>query len=140
MMLCKRNTNRKAKQAKIVSYFTFLTIIIAIMGMFGMSVFYMQHKIKEIGVRKVNGATSIEVVTMLNLDLLKYVVIAYLIGVPIGWLVINKWLQNFAYKIDLTWWIFATGGLITLFIALVTISWHSWRAGSQNPVLALRYE
>ena len=130
----------ESKTSRIVSYFTFLTIIIAVMGMFGMSIFYMQHKIKEIGVRKVNGAKSIEVIAMLNLNLLKYVVIAYLIGVPIGWFTINKWLQNFAYKTDLSWWIFAVGGLITLFIAIVTISWQSWRAGSQNPVKALRYE
>jgi len=106
----------------------------------GMIVFTIQQRIKEIGIRKVNGARIIEILTMLNKDFIKWVSIAFIIATPIAWYEMNKWLENFAYKTSLSWWIFALAGLLALGIALFTVSWQSWRAATRNPVEALRYE
>jgi putative ABC transport system permease protein len=131
---------KEVRTNKIVSYFTLLTIIIAIMGIFAMSIFYLQQKIKEVGIRKVNGAKISEIVAMLNIDFIQWVIIAFIIATPIAWYVMNKWLQSFAFKTEISWWIFALSGIISLGIALLTVSWQSWRAATRNPVEALRYE
>ena len=124
----------------IFSYFMFLAVFIAIFGLFGLSIFVLNRRTKEIGVRKVNGASVTEVIAMLNKDFISWVVIAYLIATPIAWFAMNKWLENFAYKTELSWWIFALAGLMALGIALLTVSWQSWKAATRNPVEALRYE
>jgi len=98
------------------------------------------ERTKEIGIRKVNGAKIWEVMALLNKDFVKWVAIAFVIATPIAWYAMNKWLQNFAYKTELSWWIFALAGLLALGIALLTVSWQSWRAARRNPVEALRYE
>jgi putative ABC transport system permease protein len=95
---------------------------------------------KEIGIRKVNGAKIWQVMTMLNRDFIKWVAIGFVIATPIAYYAMNKWLQNFAYKTELSWWIFALAGLLALGIALLTVSWQSWRAAKRNPVESLRYE
>jgi putative ABC transport system permease protein len=77
---------------------------------------------------------------MLNKDFVKWVAIAFIIALPVVWYIMNEWLQNFAYKTGLSWWIFTLAGLCTLVIALLTVSWQSWRAATRNPVEALRYE
>ena len=110
------------------------------MGLFAMSLYYIQQKTKEIGIRKVSGATVSEVMTMLNRDFVKWVAIAFVIAVSIAYYAMNLWLENFAYKTTLSWWIFALAGLMALGIALLTVSWQSWRAATRNPVEALRYE
>jgi putative ABC transport system permease protein len=110
------------------------------MGIFAMSLYYIQQKIKEIGIRKVNGARVIEIITMLNYDFLVWVAVAFIIACPISWYTMQKWLQNFAYKAELSWWMFSIAGLGVLAIAIITVSWQSWRAASRNPVEALRYE
>jgi putative ABC transport system permease protein len=115
-------------------------IIICCLGLFAMSLFACQHRIKEIGIRKVNGAEVIEILAMLNKDFIKWVAIAFVIATPVGWFVMHKWLQNFAYKTTLSWWVFALGGIIAFGIALLTVSFQSWRAATRNPVEALRYE
>jgi len=81
-----------------------------------------------------------EIMAMLNKDFIKWVVIAFVIATPIAWYAMHQWLQNFAYKTDLSWWVFAFAGLIVLVIALLTVSWQSWRAATRNPVKALKYE
>ena len=131
---------KEKKTSKVVSYFTWLTIIITAMGMFALSQFYITQKTKEIGIRKVNGAKVSEILTMLNRDFIKWVAIAFVIACPIAWYAMDKWLENFAYKTNLSWWIFALAGIVSLGIALLTVSWQSWRAARQNPVEALRYE
>jgi putative ABC transport system permease protein len=95
---------------------------------------------KEIGIRKVNGARTWEILSLLNKDFMKGVVFSILIATPLAWYAMNKWLENFAYKTELSWWIFALAGLLALGIALLTVSWQSWRAATRNPVEALRYE
>jgi putative ABC transport system permease protein len=98
------------------------------------------QRTKEIGIRKINGARVTEVMFMLSIDFLKWVAIAFLIASPIAWYAMHEWLQSFAYKTELSWWIFGLAGLLALVIALLTVSWQSWRAATRNPVEALRYE
>lgn len=131
---------KEVKRSKLIGAFTLLAIIISSMGIFAMSLYYIQQKIKEIGIRKVNGATVSEVIEMLNKDFVKWVIIAFFVATPIAYYVMHKWLENFAYKTSLNWWIFALAGVLALGIALLTVSWQSWRAATRNPVEALRYE
>jgi putative ABC transport system permease protein len=120
--------------------FAMLAILIAMLGILGMSVFSITKRTKEIGIRKVNGARISEILAMLNKDFVKWVLIAFVIAIPLAYYAMNKWLENFAYKTELSWWIFALAGLLALGIALLTVSWQSWRAATRNPVEALRYE
>jgi len=128
------------EQARVILLFSILAIIITCLGLIATSILLAKQRTKEIGIRKVNGARVSDMMTMLNKDFLKWVVIAFVIACPIAWYSINKWLQNFAYKTELSWWIFALAGLLALGIALLTVSWQSWRAATRNPVEALRYE
>jgi putative ABC transport system permease protein len=127
-------------QTKVLSLFALISVIISAMGIFALAAFSMQRRTKEIGIRKVNGARISEVMAMLNKDFLKWVIIAFFIACPIAWYAMHKWLQNFAYKTTLSWWIFAVAGAAAVAVALFTVSWQSWRAASRNPVEALRYE
>jgi putative ABC transport system permease protein len=131
---------KESQFSKIIFVFSAVAILIACMGLFSLAVYYAEKRIKEIGIRKVNGAKIIEVMSMLNSQFLKWVFIAFLIAIPITWYSMYKWLQNFAYKTELSWWIFGLAGIITLGIALLTVSWQSWKAATRNPVKALRYE
>ena len=115
-------------------------IIICSLGILAMSIFACQRRVKEIGIRKVNGARISEILVMLNKDFVKWVVIAFLIACPVAGYGMYKWLQGFSYKTELSWWIFGLGGILALGIALLTVSWQSWRAATRNPVEALRYE
>jgi putative ABC transport system permease protein len=117
-----------------------LAIIIACLGLSGLAAYAITRRNKEIGIRKVNGARISQVMFLLNNDFVKLVGISILIAAPIAWFAMNKWLQNFAYKTNLSWWIYAFAGLLALVIALLTVSWQSWRAASGNPVDTLRYE
>ena len=130
----------EVKFRNVFTLFSVCAIVISCLGILAMSLFAAQQRIKEIGVRKVNGATISEVMTMLNRDFVKWVLIAFLIATPVAYFAMNKWLESFAYKTELSWWIFALAGLLALGIALLTVSWQSWKAATRNPVEALRYE
>jgi len=125
---------------KTFSLFAGCAIVICCMGILAMSIFASQRRVKEIGIRKVNGAKIYEILLMLNEDFIKWVGIALVIACPIAWYAMHKWLEAFAYKTELSWWIFAVAGIIALVIAVLTVSWQSWRAATRNPVEALRYE
>jgi len=127
-------------QAKLLSVFTFLALFICSMGLLGMSLLTTQRRTKEIGIRKVNGARIDQTMIMLNWDFVKWILISFVIACPIAWYAMHRWLENFAYKTELSWWIFAIAGLFALGIALLTVSWQSWKAATRNPVEALRYE
>jgi putative ABC transport system permease protein len=122
------------------SLFAGCAIVICCLGILAMSLFSSQRRTKEIGIRKINGAKSSEVMILLNKDLMKLVGFAFILAIPVAWLAMHKWLQDFAYRTELSWWIFAVAGLLAFGIALLTISWVSWRAATRNPVEALRYE
>ncbi len=122
------------------SLFAGSAIVICCLGILAMSMFACQRRIKEIGVRKVNGAKISEILTMLNRDFVKWVAIAFIIAIPIAYYIMNKWLESYAYKTHVSWWVFALAGLMALGIALLTVSFQSWKAATRNPVEALRYE
>ena len=128
------------KLAGLFSGYTGLSVVLAILGLLGLASNASKKRVKEIGIRKINGATVTEILTLLNKDFLLWVVAAFIIATPIAYYAMNKWLENFAYKTTLSWWIFALAGLLALGIALLTVSWQSWRAATRNPVEALRYE
>ncbi len=131
---------QEENQAKLISAFSALAIFLSVIGLLGMTLVSINRKTKEIGIRKVNGAKISEILTMLNRDFVKWVAIAFIIATPIAWYAMHKWLENFAYKTTLSWWIFALAGVLALGIALLTVSFQSWKAATRNPVEALRYE
>lgn len=120
--------------------FALLAIVISILGILGMATFMINHRTKEIGIRRVAGAKVSEILFLLDKEFIKWVVVAFIIATPIAWYTAYGWLQNFAYKTNLSWWIFALGGLIAFGIALITVNFQSWRTAMQNPVKALRFE
>lgn len=130
----------EAKFGSAFQIFTILAILIASMGLFGLTSYTVLQRRKEIGIRKVNGASIAQILKLLNKDFVKWVCLAFVIAVPISWYVMDKWLEGFAYKTTISWWIFALAGLTALVIALLTISWQSFRAATNNPVDALRDE
>jgi putative ABC transport system permease protein len=126
--------------ADSLNLFSVLAIGIASMGLFALTLLSINQRIKEIGIRKVVGASVARIVFLMSKDYLKLVAIANLIAWPVAWYAMNKWLQDFAYRIDLTIWPFLLSGILVLVIALITVSWQAIRAARANPVEALRYE
>ncbi len=126
--------------SKVLISFAVLSIFIACLGILGLLSYIMESRIKEIGIRKVNGAGILEILRLINMGLVNWTLIGFVIACPIAWFAMNKWLENFAYKTTLSWWIFLLAGVLALGIALLTVSWQSWRAATRNPVEALRYE
>ena len=125
---------------RLCMVFGIIATLIACYGLFGISVEIISKRRKEIGVRKVNGATVAEVMGMLNLTYLKWTAISFVVASPFAYLAINQWLESFAYRTTLSWWIFALAGLLALGIALLTVSFQSYKAAVKNPVESLRYE
>lgn len=124
----------------MTGFFSILAMIIICFGLFSVTSVLIVRRTKEIGIRKVNGAKIIDVLIILNSGFIKWVVIAFVIACPVAWYAMNKWLQNFVYKTEIQWWVFAVSGITVLTVALVTVSLQSWRAATRNPVEALRYE
>jgi len=130
----------EARMGKLFKYFSFLVIFIACLGLYGLTAFTIEQKSKEIGLYKVLGATIPDVMMLFSKSYIFWIIIATIIATPIAYYAMDKWLENFAYKTTLSWWIFALAGVLALGIALLTVSWQSWRAATRNPVEALRYE
>lgn len=128
------------KTARIIGVFSALSIIIACIGLLGLVIFATQLRTKEIGIRKVLGASAGSIVRMLSLDFIRLVFFAIIIASPIAWWAMNSWLADFAYRIAVQWWMFASAGLTAIAIALLTVSWQAIRAAMANPVDALRDE
>lgn len=124
----------------IVNYFALIAIIISCMGLFGLATYSAEKRVKEIGIRKVLGASVDNIVRLLSLDFIKLVLIANVISWPIAYYIMNSWLEDFAYRIDLNIWIFILAGLVTLLLALLTITFKTLRAALANPVDSLKYE
>ncbi|NJK85126.1 MAG: FtsX-like permease family protein [Bacteroidales bacterium] len=126
--------------AKLVQYFTILSILISCLGLLGITNLAVRECTKEIGIRKVNGAKRSEILIMINTNYAKWVITAFFIACPMAWIILKKWLEEFAYRTQLNWWIFFASGLSLLLISSITVSLQSWRAASRNPVESLRYE
>ncbi|MBS1520318.1 MAG: ABC transporter permease [Bacteroidetes bacterium] len=128
------------KQGNLLLIFTILAISIACLGLFGLVTFTAQQRVKEIGIRKVLGASVSSIITLLSKELVYLVLIATVIATPIAWFAMNKWLQSFAYRVDMRWWVFIAAGFIAILIAFLTISIRSVKAALANPVRSLRSE
>lgn len=128
-------------QFKIVmGLFSSIAVVIACIGLFSVSLFTTERRIKEIGIRKASGASMLQIVIMLTKDFTKWILLANIIAWPVAYYFMNKWLQDFAYRIEISWWVFVLSGGIALVIALLTVSYQAIKAATKNPVEALRYE
>ena len=125
---------------KAIGMFALIAFILTCMGIFGQIFQVCINRTKEIGIRKINGASVFEVMVLLSKNFVKLLAISFVIATPIAWYSMHKWLQGFAYKTELSWWIFALAGVIALGITLLTVSLQSWRTAARNPVVSLRYE
>lgn len=135
-----KNYQAEDRLAKMISYFTLIAILISCLGLFGLATFSAEQRIKEIGLRKVLGASISNLVALLSRDFLKLVVISIVLASPLAWYIMNQWLQTFAYRIDITWKVFAFTSLLAVIIALVTVSFQAIKAAMVNPVKNLRTE
>ena len=128
------------RTATLASLFAFLTIIISCLGLFGLASYMAENRIKEIGVRKVLGASVSHITRLLSVDFLTLVLVSFVIAAPLGYWAMNKWLQDFPYRISIQWWVFVLAGLLAVLIALLTVSFQSIKAAIANPVKSLRTE
>jgi putative ABC transport system permease protein len=124
----------------IITYISVMALFVSCIGLFGLVLFTIDSRVKEIGLRKVAGSTTGRIVIKLNLEFTKWILISFVIACPVIIYFMHKWLENFAYRINLSWWIFALAGLITMIISLLTVSWHTWNTAAKNPVECLRHE
>jgi len=125
---------------RVMQLFSIITIAIACMGLFALSAYAVQQRFKEIGIRKVLGASTIKIVQILSLDFMVLVCSALLVSVPLGWYAMHRWIENFAYHITLDWWVFILAGISALFVSFITISFQTVKAAILNPVDSLRDE
>jgi putative ABC transport system permease protein len=126
------------KTSTILDIFAMLTVIVACLGLFGLVTYTAERRVKEIGIRKVLGASMTQITGMLSADFLKLVFLSCLIAFPVSWWATNKWLESFAYRMTMHWWVYASAGLIALMIALITLSFQAIKAALANPVKSLR--
>ncbi len=131
---------KEERLAKSITFFSIVAIVLTCMGILGQIYLVSLSRVKEIGIRKVNGARTAEILTMLNRNFFIWILIAFLLATPVSWYAMNRWLAGFAYKTTMDWWIFALAGLLALVIIILTLSWQSWKASTRNPVEALKYE
>ena len=132
--------DNERRVGKIAITFSVLAILIACLGLFGLATFIAEQRTKEIGIRKVLGASVNGIVQLLSKDFLRLVLISFVIATPVAWYFMNKWLQDFNYRVNIGWWVFALAGFIALIIALVTVSTQAIRAALANPINNLRTE
>ena len=135
-----KNYRAETRLSSIVLYFTIIAIIISCLGLFGLATFSAEQRTKEIGIRKVLGASVATIVGLLSKDFLKLIIIAIIIASPIAWFAMNKWLQEFAYRVNISWTVFAVTTLVAVAITLFAISFQAIRAAIANPVRSLRTE
>ena len=132
--------SQEQKTGQIFTLFAVIAIVIASLGLFGLVAFTTEQRTKEIGIRKVLGATASQVVFLLSKDFLGLVCIALAIAIPLTWMAMHLWLDNFAYRTEISWWIFLIAGCAALVMALLTISFRAIKAALANPVKSLRTE
>jgi len=123
---------------QLVYTFSLLCFLIADLGLIIFMAFIMRRRTREIGIRKVHGASVSDIIRLLNMNFIRYIALAFVIAVPVAWYVMYRWLERFAYRTSLDWWIFALAGLCILLISVVSVSMQSWRAATVNPVHAIK--
>jgi ABC-type antimicrobial peptide transport system permease subunit len=128
------------RTGKLAALFAGLTIFISCLGLFALAAYMAESRTKEIGVRKVLGASVMNVTTLLSKDFLRLVIISFVVASPVAWFFMSKWLENYTYRISVEWWVFAAAGLLSILIALITISFQAIKAAVANPVESLRTE
>jgi putative ABC transport system permease protein len=128
------------RTSRLFNYFSGIAIFIACLGLFGLAAYSAEQRVREIGIRKVLGASVSSLVTLLSQEFVVLVTVSFLLAVPLGWYLMEGWLSDFAYRIRLRWWIFALAGGLALLIALLTVSFQSVKAALANPVKSLRSE
>lgn len=128
------------RTARLIGYFSALAIVLSMMGILAMATYFIQQRVKEIGIRRVNGATVTEVLRMLVAGFMKWIVLAFILACPIAWYAMSNWLDGFAYRTDLNWWIFGMAGCFAGSIALLMVGWQSIKAAMVNPVKSLKSE
>ncbi|MPN04744.1 hypothetical protein SDC9_151991 [bioreactor metagenome] len=126
--------------SKMLTYAMIIATLIALTGLFAMAYYSTMQRVKEIAIRKVNGATITDLQALLNKDFIFLVVISFLIASPLSYLLVQNWLGNFIIQTPLSWWVFIIAGMIALFANLITVSWQSYRAATANPVNSLKTE
>ena len=128
------------RQGKIFNVFAFLAIFISCLGLFGLSSFMMTQRTKEIGIRKTNGATVFNIMLLFSRYYTRWVLVSFVVALPVSYYLIQAWLKNYAYKTPISWWIFVLAGIIAFLISIITVVGQSWKSARKNPVEALRYE
>jgi putative ABC transport system permease protein len=131
---------KEAKTLKLITCVSILYLFISCIGLFGLVLFTIDRRIREIGLRKISGSTSGEIIIMLNLEFVKWILVSFMISCPVIIYFMHKWLQSFAYRINISWWMFAAAGIITLLISLLTVSWLTLYTATRNPADCLRHE
>ena len=126
--------------AQLYKVFAAIAIFLSCLGLYGLASFMAVQRIKEVGIRKVLGATTADIVYVFSKEFIILIAIAFAIAAPIAWYYMNQWLQNYSYRVNISWWLFAAGGSVAIIIALVTISFQAIKAAMANPVKSLRTE
>ena len=137
---CRNRYGSREQMETLSTFATIFSLLLAMLGLYALTAIIIQKRAKEIALRKISGATRMQVVQLLITAYTLQIIIAFVIAAPVGWYIMNSWLKNFAYKTGLSWWVFALTGIIALSIALLTVSWQSWKAATRNPVESLRFE
>jgi ABC-type antimicrobial peptide transport system permease subunit len=132
--------NNEQLMSRLANCFAIIAIFISCLGLFGLATFTAEQRIKEIGIRKVLGASVSNILSMLTTDFLKPVIVAILIAIPVSHYTMKHWLEGFAYKIDLAWWVFALAGILAIVIAMLTVSFQAVKTAVANPIKSLRTE
>lgn len=135
-----QRNRRTTELAELMIMYSLISIFLTCFGLFGMALYATEQRRKEIGIRKVNGASTLRIMLLLNKQFIGWIGIAFVIAVPIAWLCLNRWLEHFAYHTEISVLHFLLGGISVLFITLLTVSWHTYKAASGNPVDSLKTE
>ena len=136
--------NNQYEKDDRIAYFIELTalwcILLSLTGLLGLALFLARQRTKEIGIRKINGASIKQILIMINKDFIKWILISFVIAIPIGYYAVSLWQEDFAYKTTISWWIFALAGLLTILVSVIAVSLQALKIARKNPVEALRYE
>ena len=130
----------ETKLGRILNIFAVIAVLLATLGLFGLSAYAIQQRTKEIGIRKVLGASAFSITSLVSKDFIKLVLIALILAFPLAWWVMHQWLMDFVYRTQISWWIFATAGSVALLVALITVSYQAIKAAVANPVKSLKTE